>query len=344
MVSQKAVSISIVVSPETSPSTLFGLFDVLSSVGIGWEKYVTGEPEMPQFNVKIVAASSDPVECSGNVLVTPHLGIDEVDQTDVVIVASLLVPASIPLKDYDQNTLKWLREQQSHGAIIASACTGALVLAQAGMLDGLEATSHWAYRDLFRIHYPGVRLRLGQNLVGTGHNNKIVTSGGTTAWQELALHLITRYCGIEYTVRSVRFWLIPDREENQGQYAAMPLGIPHNDALIERSQLWVADHYADPNPVTTLIDQSGLPPTTFSRRFKRATGYNPMDYVHATRMEHAKDLLTKEAHNIDEIGFLVGYEDPASFRRLFKRKSGISPSHYRRRFGHYRFARYELKS
>lgn len=344
MAVKKLVSVSLLVSQETSPSTLFGLFDVLSSVGIGWEKFVTGAQEIPQFDVKIVAASSDPVECSGNVLVTPHLGVGEVDQTDVVIVAALLVPASTPLTGYDQNTLKWLREQQALGAIIASACTGALVLAQAGMLDGLEATSHWAYRDLFRIHYPGVRLRLGQNLVGAGHNNKIVTSGGTTAWQELALHLITRYCGIEYTVRSARFWLIPDREESQGQYAAMPLGIPHNDVLIERSQSWIADHYADPNPVTTMIDHSGLPPTTFSRRFKRATGYNPMDYVHTTRMEHAKDLLTKETHNIDEIGFLVGYEDPASFRRLFKRKSGISPSHYRRRFGHYRFARYELKN
>jgi transcriptional regulator GlxA family with amidase domain len=122
----------------------------------------------------------------------------------------------------------------------------------------------------------------------------------------------------------------------------MPLGIPHNDALIERSQVWIADNFTDLNPVTTIVEQSGLPPTTFARRFKHATGYNPMDYVHTTRIEHAKDLLASETQSIEEIGFLTGYEDPASFRRLFKRKTGITPSYYRRRFGHYRFARYEL--
>jgi len=339
---REPVSVSILVSHETSPSTLFGLFDVLSSVGIGWERFVTGVAEIPRFNVKIVAASSDPIKCSGNVLVTPHVSIEDVTETDVVVVASLLVPASSPLQNYDQNALQWLRDQQSRGAIVTSACTGALVLAHAGMLDGMEATSHWAYRDLFRVYYPEVRLRLEQNLVGSGQKNKLVTSGGTTAWQELALHLITRYCGMEYAMRSARFWLIPDREESQGQYAAMPLGIPHNDALIEDGQLWIADHYADPNPVATMVTQSGLPATTFARRFKRATGYNPMDYIHSTRMEHAKDLLANEDSSIEEIGVMVGYEDPASFRRLFKRKNGIAPSHYRRRFGQYRFARYEL--
>jgi transcriptional regulator GlxA family with amidase domain len=159
---------------------------------------------------------------------------------------------------------------------------------------------------------------------------------------QVGLHLITQYCCIEYTMRTARFWLIPDREESQAQYAAMPLGIPHNDALIERSQVWIADNFTDPNPVTTIVEQSGLPPTTFARRFKHATGYNPMDYVHTTRIEHAKDLLASETQSIEEIGFLTGYEDPASFRRLFKRKTGITPSYYRRRFGHYRFAWYEL--
>lgn len=339
---QQPVTVSILASPHTSPSTLFGLFDVLSSVGIGWEKFVTGVPEEPRFDVRIVAATPEPFQCAGNVLVSPHFGVEEVGDTDIALVASLLVPASAPLTDYDSKAFDWLSCQQARGAIVASACTGALVLAEAGLLNGWEATTHWAYRDLFRIHYPAVQLRLERNLCGSGHDNQFVTSGGTTAWQELALHLITRFCGMEYAMRSARFWLIPDREESQAQYAAMSRGIPHNDTVVDNGQTWVAKHYADPNPVSIMVRESGLPATTFARRFKRATGYNPMDYVHTVRIEEAKELLANKNSTVNEIGYQVGYEDPASFRRLFKRKTGTTPSNYRRRFGRYRFERYDL--
>jgi transcriptional regulator GlxA family with amidase domain len=91
-----------------------------------------------------------------------------------------------------------------------------------------------------------------------------------------------------------------------------------------------------------MIERSGLASTTFARRFKRATGYRPIDYVHTLRVEEAKEMLEKSDASIDQIGRDVGYEDPASFRRLFKRKAGVTPSIYRRRFGRRRFDRYNL--
>jgi len=225
---------------------------------------------------------------------------------------------------------------------MASACTGAVMLAETGLLDGWEASSHWAYRDLFRFHYPDVRLRLDLNLCVSGQENQIVTSGGTTAWQELALYLITRFCGVEHAAHTAKFWLIPNREENQASFAAMTQGIPHDDGVVNECQAWIAEHYEKPNPIAAMVRRSGLPPTTFARRFKRATGYRPMEYVHTLRVEEAKQMLETGGDAIDKVGREVGYEDPASFRRVFRRKVGLTPSIYRRRFGRSRFERFEL--
>ncbi len=342
MSGHRPITVSILATPDTSPSTLFGLSDLFSSVGIGWESFVTGKPEAPRFDVRIVAATDEPFQCSGNVTVTPHAAIDDVAATDIALVAGLIVPAFAPFRERYDREFEWLARQYEHGAITASACTGALMLAESGLLDGWEATTHWAYRDLFRSHYPKIRLRLERNLCGSGHDNQIVTSGGVTAWQELALHFITRFCGVEYATRTAKFWLIPDRQESQASFETMPKSIQHDDAVVHDCQVWLADHHAVPDPVSAMTERSGLPPTTFARRFKRATGYRPMDYVHSLRVEEAKEMLETSDRTIDHIGHEVGYEDPSSFRRLFKRKAGLTPSDYRRCFGRRRFDRYDL--
>ena len=118
---------------------------------------------------------------------------------------------------------------------------------------------------------------------------------------------------------------------------AIPQGMPHGDAVIEDCQKWIKEHYAVTNPVSEMIKISKPSQKTFARRFKRATGDRPMDYVHALRVDMAKELLEKDNHVVDMVGFEVGYEDPASFRRIFKRRVGMTPGIYRRRFSQSRF-------
>jgi transcriptional regulator GlxA family with amidase domain len=340
--SKPPTTVSILATSDTSASTLYGLFDVLNSVGVGWQTFVTGKPVEPQFDVRIVAAGREPFRCAGGVLVSPHCSVEDVEDTDIALVASRVISASAPPEDHDELNFNWLKRQQSRGATMASACTGAVMLAETGLLNGWEVSSHWAYRDLFRIHYPEVRLRFDQDLCVSGHDNKLVTTGGTTAWQELALYLITRFCGVEHAAHTAKFWLIPKREENQASFTAMAQGIPHDDRIVNECQVWIANHYEYPNPITEMVERSGLPPTTFARRFKRATGYRPIEYVHTLRVEEAKEMLEITGDAIDKIGREVGYDDPASFRRIFKRKVGLTPSIYRRRFGRSRFEQYEM--
>lgn len=343
MSTRNPITINILATVDTSSSTLFGLYDVLSSVGIAWETFVGGSPVEPLFDVRIVAAQREPFRCSNDVLVAPHLSIEDDEDADISIIASFVVPSLAPLKNKDDRELEWLARQINNGSTIASACTGALMLAESGLLDGWEATTHWAFSELFRVYYPAIHLRIEQDLCVSGQDNQIVTCGGATSWQEMALYLITRFGSVEHASNTAKFWRFPiHQDETQAAFAALTPGIPHDDGVVNDCQRWITQHFADSNPINTMVQQSGLPPTTFARRFKRATGYRPIDYVHAIRIEHAKSKLEESDGAVESIGIEIGYEDPASFRRIFKRKVGLTPGIYRRKFGRARFDRFNL--
>ena len=211
-------------------------------------------------------------------------------------------------------------------------CTGSVLLAEAGLLDGREATTHWSAAGLFSAWYPSVRLRPERILAPAGPEHRIITSGGAASWEDLALYLIARFCGEAEAVRTAKIFLFGDRSEGQLPYAAMARPRRHEDAVIARCQAWIAGHYAADNPVTRMVAQSGLPERSFKRRFKAATGYAPVDYVQTLRIEEAKQLLETTADPTDAVAHQVGYEDPAFFRRLFKRRTGVTPARYRQRF------------
>jgi transcriptional regulator GlxA family with amidase domain len=341
----KPLKVSILATPDTSPSTLFGLYDVLSSVGVGWEMFVSGEDANPWFEVQIVSVESRPFLCKGGgggALITPNASTQDADDTDIVILASFVPKDAVSLRDHDKREIDWILRMRDRGTILASMCTSTALLAEAGVLDGLEATTFWAYRDLVKIRYPMVRWCVDKNLCVAGKDEQVVTGGGATVWQELALYLITRFCGSEQAANTAKLWVIPGRDMGQAPFSVKTQIALHDDSVIKTCQTWVADNFSKPNPIEGMTLQTGLPPTTFSRRFKRATSYGPMDYVHLLRTEKAKKMLEISKATIEQIGFEIGYEDPASFRRIFKRKVGLTPSTYRHRFSYSAFERFNI--
>ena len=324
--------ICLLAAPETSSSVLYGLFDVLHTVGVDYSEMVTGAPGPRLLDVKIVAASAQPFRCFGNVPIEPHLAIDEIGRTDVAIVCDMYTPVDAPPRGRYGREIDWLKRMNAQGAILASVCSGSLLLAEAGLLDGLAASGHWAFRDLFRRHYPQVRMQMNAILTISGEGERIVTAGGVTSWQDLALHLIARLCGAAHAVNTAKLFLLSDHRDGQLPYAVMSRRRLVSDAVIADSQAWIAENYTRTHPVAQMTRRSGLKARTFARRFLAATGYRPMDYVHAVRVEAAKNLLETDAASVEEIGALVGYEDPASFRRLFKRNAGLTAAAYRRKF------------
>jgi len=324
--------VCLLASAETSPSVLYGLYDVLSTAGAMYGELTSGKTGKEVLDVRIVAASAEPFRCFGKIMVEPHVGIDAVDEADFVIVCDMYTPIDTPPHGLYEREIKWLKRMYASGARLGSVCSGSLVLAEAGLLDGEEASGHWAYRDLFRKHYPKVNLRLGEILCFAGEGDRIVTTGGVTSWQELALYVIALFGGAEHAIQAAKIHILSGHSEGQMPYVVVTHRVQHSDALIADCQTWITKNYACDNPVARMAERSGLTPRTFARRFRAATGYPPIDYVQVLRIEEAKQLLEANFAKVEEIGHMVGYEDPTFFRRLFKRRVGMTPAAYRRKF------------
>ncbi|PWE17853.1 transcriptional regulator [Marinicauda salina] len=330
MTTAPPVSVALLAAPESSAAVLYGLQEVLGAVGHAWDD-LTGEPSGERrMRPVVVSTRTDTFRCPTGAPIAPDERFDAGSRFDVVIVGDLGIerePAGRWLEE-----CAWLRTQAEAGAMICSVCTGSVMLAEAGLLDGLEATTHWSARDIFARFYPAVRLHPERVLCPAGPEHRIVTSGGSAAWADLALYLIARWCGREAAIHIAKVFVLGDRSDGQLPFAAMSRPRDHDDAAIMESQVWIADNYALPNAVARMVEASGLAPRTFKRRFRAATGYTPMDYVQTLRAEEAKQLLETTDEPTDAIAEAVGYEDPASLRRMFKRLTGVTPARYRQRY------------
>jgi transcriptional regulator GlxA family with amidase domain len=325
-------SILLLAAEETSPSVLYGLYDVLYSVGAVYPDMTVGTPGPEALDVRIVAAEAEPFRCIGNVVVEPHEALSEADAPSAVVVCDMYTPIHAPPKGRYKHEVAWLRDMHEKGSLMCSVCSGSLLLAEAGLLDGRHAAAHWAYRDLFKRHYPEIGLLGEQMLCLSEEADGIVTAGGVTAWHDLAIYLIARYCGQRQALQTAKVFLFTGHAEGQLPYAAMTRPQTSDDGAIGACLNWIGENYAAASPVERMIERSGLNQRTFSRRFRAATGYAPIEYVQALRIEEAKQILETDELDIDEVGAAVGYEDPVSFRRVFKRLAGLTPASYRRKF------------
>ena len=325
--------VALFAAPESSPAILFGLYDVIGTVGAVYPDMTIGEPGDALSTCASSRRIAEPFRCFGNVLVEPTGPID--DDDDVRCrhrLRPLHADHDAPTASDSAARSPWLRRMHDAGALITSVCTGSLLLAEAGLLDGRRCAGHWAYADLFGQAYPAVEFDASAILILASEADGVVTAGGVTAWQDLALHLIARLCGIEHAIRTAKVHLLTGHQDGQLPFAAMVRRSDPSDAAVARSQAWIADNYASDNPVAAMVERSGLQPRTFGRRFRVATGHRPMDYVHALRIEEARHILESSSIAIDEVGYSVGYDDPTFFRRLFKRHAGLTPAAYRRKF------------
>jgi transcriptional regulator GlxA family with amidase domain len=228
--------------------------------------------------------------------------------------------------------MDWIRRQHERGASIYSACSGAVMLAETGLLDQCEATSHWGYQDLFRKHYPDVRFRPEPNLAFADPSGQIVTAGGTTSWHDLAIHIISRHCSPGEALRIAKVYLLKWHGEGELPYETLVRNNPHADSVVHTCEKWLEAHFTEQGALPRVVELANIPERTLKRRFKIATGSSLIERVQDLRVEEAKRLLEVGTMPVDEISFSVGYEDASFFRRLFKRRTGLTPSQYRRMF------------
>ena len=333
MINKAPVRISILAMPETSASVVYGMYDMFMSAGRDWSLIVEGAPGPAPIAPQVVSCHGSSFVAGNHVRITPDATLDACAQSDVVCVPELMVPPGEPLDGRFREEIACLRQCHSDGKILATACSGAILLAEAGLLDGLEATTHWAYCDLMTRRYPAIKVRSHRALVASGEGQRLIMAGGGTSWLDLALYLIARLAGIETAMQTARINLIDWHDIGQQPFARLARTRQVEDAVIARCQAWIAEHYAEPSPVSAMTQLSGLAERSFKRRFQHATGMSPLAYVHTLRLEEAKQMLESDRQPIEAIANEVGYEDAGFFSRLFRREVSLTPAEYRRRFG-----------
>ncbi|MBE1281750.1 MAG: helix-turn-helix domain-containing protein [Rhodobacteraceae bacterium] len=228
-----------------------------------------------------------------------------------------------------QAVSSWIKRQHASGALVCSICAGAFPLAEAGLLDGRSATTHWGLAGAFAHQFPEVRLEAEKIIVDEGD---IITAGGLMAWTDLGLRLIARFCGLAVMQETARMFLIDPGEREQSYYNLFSPNLTHGDAPVVKAQHWVQANYQTAVTVPQMAAAAGQEERTFLRRFQAATGFNPSEYLQQLRVAKAREHLELTSQSIETIAAEVGYLDTSSFRKLFSRIVGLSPREYRKRF------------
>ena len=253
----------------------------------------------------------------------PH-GLDRLIGADTVVVPGMVDPG----RPVSRRVMRAISAAWAGGARFASICSGAFVLAEAGLLDGRRATTHWLATQDLASRYPAVTVDPDVLFVDEG---RVVTSAGASAGMDMCLHLVGRDHGQDAASHAARLAVAPLRRDGGQAQFIRRAPLPPDGSLAPLLD-WMAANLDKPLGVKSLASQVATSPRTFARRFRDQTGTTPLRWVLSARVRRAQELLETTTQPIDEIAFATGFEAPGTFRTRFQRIVGVGPGTYRRRF------------
>jgi transcriptional regulator GlxA family with amidase domain len=321
------LDVTVVLLNDNYASTAIGPIEVFHSAGSLWQA-LHGDAQNPRFRITVASLDGRSVTSPYGVRLLPRVAITSVKKTDLVVVPS----SGLDFDDQFQRhaaLLPWLRKKAAQGAYIAGTCTGAAYLAEAGLLDGREATTHWATADAFRRRYPKVNWQPEKLIT---EDRRVLCSGGVYSSMDLSLYLVEKFCGHEVALQCAKALLINMPRTKQSGYAVLPLSRPHEDDKVRAAEAYIEQNYTRDISIERLARELNMSPRNFIRRFKGATGRLPGNYLQAMRVAVAKEMLEDGARSLRAVSAAVGYRDAAFFRAVFKRSTGMTPGEYRENF------------
>ncbi|MEV6177510.1 GlxA family transcriptional regulator [Streptomyces sp. NPDC052015] len=309
-------------------TVLVVLFDGVQSLDVtGPVEVFAGAEQLVPGTYRIGTASLDgaPVRTSSGLTLVPDGTLAGAPGPH-----TLLVPGGRGTRRPDPRLTGWLRENGPRAERLVSVCTGAILLAEAGLLDGRRVTTHWAYCDTLARDHPAVEVDADPVYVRDGH---VSTSAGVTSGIDLALALVEEDLGREVALTVARHLVVfLRRPGNQAQFSAQLAAQTAQREPLREVQQWITEHPADDLTVEALAARARLSPRHFARAFRAETGTTPGRYVDRVRLEHARRLLEDTGDGVEEISRASGYGTPEAMRRAFVRALGTAPAEYRRRF------------
>ncbi len=244
----------------------------------------------------------------------------------------VILPPAIQTDDNfvpDTERTEWLRQYHHRGTVIASACAGTFILAATGLAGHRPVTTHWGLAERFREHFPDVTLDSNAILINHGD---IITAGGMMSWVDLGLELVAQYSGVGVMRKLGKLLVVDTAPREQRFYQQFSPSFSHGDAVIVQIQHQMHADYGQPLLIQAIAQQASLTVRTMQRRFVKATGYSPNQYLQRLRVQKACELLENSNHAFEYIAHQVGYEDISACRKVFIKVMGLTPKAFRMRF------------
>jgi transcriptional regulator GlxA family with amidase domain len=280
------------------------------------------------YRITLASPGGEPVITSSGVQLVPHANLSKITSAiDTLLVAG---GAGTRAAMHDQSLLRAVRRHAARARRVASVCTGAFILAEAGLLEGRRATTHWAAADALARRYPGIDVDPEPIYVCDG---AMYTSAGVTAGIDLALALVEQDLGRDVALGVARqLVLFLRRPANQAQFSATLAAQVADRQALRDLQRWMVDHPAADLSVPALAERSSMSTRHFARCFRQETGMTPGHYVETLRLEAARRRLEESADSLEQVCAQCGFGAPETMRRVFLRRLAVAPSEYRRRF------------
>jgi transcriptional regulator GlxA family with amidase domain len=323
--------VAILLYDDCQASAISTVVEALSVANLHWQS-LDDQQERP-FSWRTVSWDGRSVKAMAGVTLAADIPARDIGKPDLIFVPAVRSDDRAAMQDSIQHLdTIWgdlLRDRFADGCYLASNCSAVFLLAEAGLLDGRMATTSWWLSKSFQHTYPAVHL-LPEMLVTK--DDRVICAAAFSACLNLGIEVVATFLGTRAALSCARVMLIDVNRATQLPYANVQEQVRHADELVLQAQSLIVAKLNQPVHLEELADHLGVTTRTLSRRFKQATNETPLEFIQKARVERAKRLMEMTNLNFDDVVLRVGYEDASSFRRLFKRLTGISPTEYRRRF------------
>lgn len=314
----------VVPNGENNISSITGSYEILTRANQYWKQ--SGKKEL--FKIELAGISRKVEFNDGIFTVKPHTSISAVSKTDLIIIPSLNHNYQETLKE-NKELIKWLQEQYRKGAEIASVCSGAFLLASTGLLDGKTCSTHWSVADNFRMMFPQIHLQTDKLITD---ENGIYTNGGAYSFLNLILYLIEKKFDRQTAIYCSKVFQIEMDRQSQSSFIIFKGQKQHGDEMIKEAQLYIEKKLHEKISMEYLSSKFSIGRRNFDRRFIKATGNTPLEYLQRVKIESAKRAFETSRKTVNEVMYDVGYSDVKAFREVFRKITGMSPLEYRNRY------------
>ena len=309
----------------STAASIIGAYEIFARANEYWAE--NGKSEL--FKIQLAGISTKSEIYSGIVSVKPQTHISSITKTNLIIIPSTLIRTYESAIKGNKLLIDWIAKQYKEGAEIASICTGAFMLASAGLLDGRTCSTHWSAEEAFKNLFPRVNLKAEKLITD---ENGIYTNGGGYSFLNLVIYLVEKYYDRQTAIYCSKIFQIEIDRQSQSPFTIFTGQKSHDDEMVKKAQTYIEKNLHEKISVEDLSSKFAIGRRNFDRRFIKATGNTPLEYSQRVKIESAKKAFETSRKTINEVMYDVGYSDVKAFREVFRKITGMSPLEYKGKY------------